>query len=501
MAGSWSRIGLVALGGQCVVAGLEGVLGGGEPWVVRLLRRGLRRLGGVAVSGIVRPGRSTGQAGLLAGLEHRGDELADLVVGQRALETGHELPADDGEHGRDALHLEGLDDARIGVGVDLGQDDRSPTGFDDRLEAGHELIAGLGPGRGQDEQHRHLERAIEHVSLERSLGGVDRILPGLRRRSLGRTGRGLVARLERGEVDGAGHCRRHGRTGLGGRTTTPWCTGTHLSSFPDQANVAITRTRIPSAGMAIRIEKSSAAVWTIVIDRPEARNALDGPTAEALADAFGQFDADESACVAVLCGAGGTFCAGADLKQTSNPLDADMSTTAPMGPSRLTLGKPVIAAISGYAVAGGIELASWCDLRVMESDAVVGVFCRRWGVPLIDGGTVRLPRIIGLGRALDLILTGRAVAADEALAMGFANRVVAPGQARAAAEALAAQIAAFLQASVRSDRRSVYDGFGHDELTALGIEFSHGLESLRREGLDGAARFSAGAGRHGSSES
>jgi enoyl-CoA hydratase len=238
-------------------------------------------------------------------------------------------------------------------------------------------------------------------------------------------------------------------------------------------------------------------VWTVLIDRPEARNAVDGPTAQALADAFRTFDDDDGAAVAVLAGAGGTFCAGADLKQMSNRLDADLSTDGPMGPSRLTLGKPVIAAISGYAVAGGIELAAWCDLRVMESDAVVGVFCRRWGVPLIDGGTVRLPRIVGLGRALDLILTGRPVGADEALAMGFANRVVPPGEARAAAEALAAEIAAFPQGCVRSDRRSVYDALGQDEATALGIEFGHGLASVQAEGVAGAARFGAGVGRHG----
>jgi enoyl-CoA hydratase len=161
------------------------------------------------------------------------------------------------------------------------------------------------------------------------------------------------------------------------------------------------------------------------------------------------------------------------------------------------LTKPVIAAISGYAVAGGIELAAWCDLRVMESDAVVGVFCRRWGVPLIDGGTVRLPRIIGLGRALDLILTGRPVGAEEALAMGFANRLVAPGAARAAAEQLAAEIAAFPQGCMRSDRRSVYEGFGADQPTALATEFANGLDSVRSEGLAGAARFARGDGRHG----
>jgi enoyl-CoA hydratase len=249
--------------------------------------------------------------------------------------------------------------------------------------------------------------------------------------------------------------------------------------------------------VTVHVERNDQ-IWTVVIDRPGARNAVDGPTAQALADAFREFDGDASARVAVLCGAGGTFCAGADLKQMSNRLDPDMTTDGPMGPSRLVLGKPVIAAISGFAVAGGIELASWCDLRVMESDAVVGVFCRRWGVPLIDGGTVRLPRIVGLGRALDLILTGRPVGAEEALAMGFANRVVPPGEGRAAAEALAAEIAAFPQACLRSDRRSVYDGFGHDESTALGIEFGHGLSSLRAEGVAGATRFASGEGRHGS---
>lgn len=251
--------------------------------------------------------------------------------------------------------------------------------------------------------------------------------------------------------------------------------------------------------MGVRIERSGA-VWTVDIDRPQARNAVDGPTAEALAEAFVAFDADDSASVAVLAGVGGNFCAGADLKQMSNHLSADMTNHGPMGPSRMVLGKPIIAAISGFAVAGGIELAAWCDLRVMESDATVGVFCRRWGVPLIDGGTVRLPRIVGLGRALDLILTGRAMGAEEALAFGFANRVVQPGQARAAAQELAREFAALPQACLRSDRRSVYDGFGHEELTALGIEFSHGMASLQAEGIAGAARFADGAGRHGAIE-
>ena len=240
----------------------------------------------------------------------------------------------------------------------------------------------------------------------------------------------------------------------------------------------------------------NGAVWTVILDRPEFRNAVDGATAEALSDAFRAFDADDSAAVAVFWGAGGTFCAGADLKQMSNRLDPDMSTGAPMGPSRMTLSKPVIAAISGHAVAGGIELAAWCDLRVMEADAVVGVFCRRWGVPLIDGGTVRLPRIVGLGRALDLILTGRPVDADEALAIGFANRVVPSGQARAAAESLAAELASFPQDCLRSDRASVYEALGAAGSGALAIEFGHG-QGVLAGALEGAARFASGEGRHG----
>jgi len=237
----------------------------------------------------------------------------------------------------------------------------------------------------------------------------------------------------------------------------------------------------------------------VTIERPGARNAVDGPTAQALADAFTEFDRDDSADVAVLWGAGGTFCAGADLHTMSNPLHADISAVAPMGPSRLRMSKPVIAAVAGYAVAGGLELALWCDLRVVEDDAVLGVFCRRWGVPLIDGGTVRLPRIVGMGRALDLILTGRPVHADEALAMGLANRVVPRGESRAAAEALAAEIAHFPKACMRSDRRSVYDAAGLDVRAGLASEFAHGSTVLA-EALSGAQRFAAGAGRGGSVE-
>ena len=242
--------------------------------------------------------------------------------------------------------------------------------------------------------------------------------------------------------------------------------------------------------------EANGPVLTVILDRRQARNAVDGPTAQALADAFRAFDADDSLAVAVLCGTGGSFCAGADLKQMSNRIDPDMSSDAPMGPSRMVLSKPVIAAISGHAVAGGIELAAWCDLRIMEADAVVGVFCRRWGVPLIDGGTVRLPHIVGFGRAMDLILTGRPVGAEEAFAMGFANRVVPTGQARAAAEELAAELAQFPQACLRSDRASAYAGLGHSVLDALGTEFRYGTQVLE-QALAGAARFAGGEGRHG----
>lgn len=248
--------------------------------------------------------------------------------------------------------------------------------------------------------------------------------------------------------------------------------------------------------MAITRE-TNGPVWTIIIDRPERRNAVNGPAAAELAQQFRDFEADESARVAVLWGSGGTFCAGADLHDMSNTLDPDVFQDGPMGPSRMALSKPVIAAVSGHAVAGGMELALWCDLRVMEADAVFGIFCRRWGVPLIDGGTVRLPRIVGLGRALDLILTGRAVEADEALAIGLANRVVPSGQARAAAEELAAEIAQFPWNTVLADRRSTYDSFGLTEREALAQEFQHG-HAVLGTALEGAQRFAGGAGRHGS---
>ncbi|MEP7303161.1 MAG: crotonase/enoyl-CoA hydratase family protein [Caldimonas sp.] len=263
----------------------------------------------------------------------------------------------------------------------------------------------------------------------------------------------------------------------------------------------------------IRIEQDGP-VWTVTIDRPEVRNAVDGPTARALADAFRAFDADDGARVAILTGAGGHFCAGADLRAVargSSPdklgdggdaltlaLDADMDHDGPMGPSRLQLTKPVIAAVEGYAVAGGIELALWCDLRVAAANASFGVFCRRFGVPLIDGGTVRLTRLIGESRAMDLILTGRAVGADEALQLGLANRVVAAGQALPAALVLARQIAAFPQQCLRNDRRSARDQHGLSVRAALAREFALGLATLASGEAEGGARsFVAGAGKHG----
>jgi enoyl-CoA hydratase/carnithine racemase len=235
-------------------------------------------------------------------------------------------------------------------------------------------------------------------------------------------------------------------------------------------------------------------VTTVVLDRPEARNAVDRATADALAAAFRAFDADEKAAVAVLWGAGGTFCAGADLKAMDNRVGGDGD--APLGPSRLELSKPVIAAVAGHAVAGGLELACWCDLRVVEETAVLGVFCRRFGVPLIDGGTVRLPRLVGLGRALDLVLTGRPVDAAEAKAIGLADRVVPEGTARAGAEALALELARLPQAALRSDRLAVYDGLGRPTDEALAREFERGVAILE-EARRGAERFAAGEGRHG----
>ena len=254
--------------------------------------------------------------------------------------------------------------------------------------------------------------------------------------------------------------------------------------------------------MLVLTEKNGA-VTTIIINRPERRNAVDSPTAEELLKAFQTFEQDEESRVAVLTGTAGCFCAGADLQAVSEgrPNRIEEGGDGPMGPSRMLLSKPAIAAVAGYAVAGGLELALLCDLRVVERDAVLGVFCRRWGVPLMDGGTVRLPRLIGLSQALDLILTGRPVGAEEALRMGLANRVVEPGTSRREAEALAAEIARFPQKCVRSDRLSAYQQFDLAFSEAMRNEFRLGLETvLSGETFDGAVRFARGAGRHGSFE-
>jgi enoyl-CoA hydratase len=250
--------------------------------------------------------------------------------------------------------------------------------------------------------------------------------------------------------------------------------------------------------MSVQITRDGP-VTTVTIDRPEARNAVDGPTAAALADAFHAFDADPDAAVAVLTGAGDTFCAGADLKAigTDRGNRVEPDGDGPMGPTRLRLSKPVIAAIEGYAVAGGLELALWADLRVAADDAVLGVFCRRWGVPLIDGGTVRLPRLIGQSRAMDLVLTGRPVPAREAEAIGLVNRLCPPGAALPAATALAHELARLPQSCLREDRASLLEQWGLGEDEAMAGELAHGIRSLESDALAGATRFASGAGRHG----
>jgi len=253
--------------------------------------------------------------------------------------------------------------------------------------------------------------------------------------------------------------------------------------------------------MNILVEKKDG-VCTVIINRPEKRNAIDRGTASQLVEAFAEFERDDSLLAAVLWGRGGHFCAGADLKAISqgdiHELNIDMSKPGPMGPSRMKTSKPVIAAVSGYAVAGGLELACWCDLRVVERDAVFGVFCRRYGVPLVDGGTQRLPRLIGMSRALDMILTGRAVEAEEAYAIGLANRLVEKGKAREEAEALALQISAFPQSCMRSDRQAVYHGFDLLMDEAMALEFQLGMKVVTSgELIPGAKLFAQGVGKHG----
>jgi enoyl-CoA hydratase len=254
---------------------------------------------------------------------------------------------------------------------------------------------------------------------------------------------------------------------------------------------------------AVRVERDGP-VTTVVLHRPERRNAVDGPTALALADAFRAFEDDAGACVAVLYGEGGTFCSGADLTSIGTPTGnrVESEGDGPMGPTRLRLTKPVVAAVEGYAVAGGLELALWCDLRVVAEDATFGVFCRRWGVPLIDGGTVRLPRLVGEGVAADLVLTGRPVDATEALRIGLASRVVPPGEARSAAESLARELSGLPQTTMRHDLASMKEQAGLSEQAALANELVHGRASLDPDDPDGALagarRFAGGAGRHGS---
>jgi enoyl-CoA hydratase len=265
----------------------------------------------------------------------------------------------------------------------------------------------------------------------------------------------------------------------------------------------------------VRVERDGP-VTTVILSRPEVRNAVNGATARELASAFLDFEADEEARVGVFVGDHGTFCAGADLKAVAGgtPADANrmpepvtgdawdrLSADGPMGPSRMLLSKPVIAAVAGHAVAGGLELSLWCDMRVVEEDAIFGVYCRRWGVPLVDGGTIRLPRIVGMGRALDMILTGRGVGAEEALAMGLANRVVPSGTARKEAEALAHQIARFPQICLRADRLSAYEQWDLSLDEALANEWRHGMRAIvAGETAEGAKRFASGKGRGGSFE-
>jgi enoyl-CoA hydratase/carnithine racemase len=257
---------------------------------------------------------------------------------------------------------------------------------------------------------------------------------------------------------------------------------------------------------AVRIERNGPTA-TVILDRADVRNAVDPATAAALAEAFADLDRDEGVHAIVLWGAGGTFCAGADLRAVATGWDPSSLRSpsghaddrfGPMGPTRMELDKPVIAAVAGHAVAGGLELALWCDLRVVEEDAVFGVFCRRWGVPLIDGGTLRLPRLIGESRALDLILTGRAVRAAEAFEIGLANRVVPSGQSRSAAESLAQQLAALPPRCLRSDRRRARQQWGLTDADALAREFTAGMAVLTSgESASGAGRFVGGAGRGG----
>ena len=253
----------------------------------------------------------------------------------------------------------------------------------------------------------------------------------------------------------------------------------------------------PKILVAKILVERNGPVTTIVINRPQARNALDNEAAHALATALEAFDRDPQARVAVLTGAGGAFCSGADLKEVGAGVDYFPWAGSDQGPLRAPLGKPVIAAVEGHACAGGLGVALFCDIRIVDETATFGVFSRRWGVPMSDGTTVRLPRIVGQGRALDMLLTGRAVGADEALAIGLATRKVARGTTRAAAEKLAAEIAGFPPIAMTSDRQSAYESFDRDEGAAIRREMELSLAARRQESQSGAARFAQGKGRHG----
>ena len=353
------------------------------------------------------------------------------------------------------------------------------AGADRRLDAAVAGVRKMLGGLADPERAQLMARSLaERMALVLQGSLLVRLQPPRGRRRVLR----LAARR------GVGQCLRHpsgrGRSGLdpGARPSGDGGCGRRRGLMP------------------VRVERAGP-VTTVVLSRPASRNAVDGATAAQLAAAFREFDEDDGARAAVLWGEGGTFCSGADLKaigtERGNRVAPDGD--GPMGPTRMRLGKPVIAAVAGHAVAGGLELALWCDLRVAEEDAVFGVFCRRWGVPLIDGGTVRLPRLIGASRAMDLVLTGRPVPAAEALDIGLVNRVVPAGTARAEAELLAAEIARFPQACLRSDRASLLDQEGRDERSAMAEELRYG-QAVLAESMEGAARFAAGAGRHGAPE-
>ncbi len=377
-----------------------------------------------------------------------------------------------------------------------------------RHVAGHETLHGSRRRRRVDTEgrgeiahapfvalHEQVER-VDVAELESATFGAVHVLPDGRRR-------GPAADLPPGKTDALGAGELDGVVQIYAADRQLFVRSCALARWHGLCTVQVMapepNTEVTQANVRTEVRGSTLIV---TIDRPAVRNAVDGPTATALADAFEAFDGDDALAVAILTGAGDTFCAGADLKAVAggrgNRLVVDPAERGPMGPTRMQLAKPVIAAVEGFAVAGGLELALWCDLRVAATDATFGVYCRRWGVPLVDGGTVRLPRLIGQSRALDLILTGRGVSGEEAVAMGLVNRLTDPGRALDGAVELAGQLAAFPQLCLRSDRRSVYDQWSVSEMDALMHESRLGLETIQSgETQEGAARFASGEGRHG----